>query len=387
MIKAHMKKDGSYDECHATKRACPLGGSEVHREFKSLNEMNDYNEKLAERGSNGRKLSKAGNDKIKKIDSIIEQTQLDIDALERVRQLQANTARQLDEDNYEFDYRACNIISDAFEELEPSMESAYKAADEVYAHLKSIRSKLLPITINRISHGMRMLAPHGLKMSDFLDEDSIRSIQMNGSESAVNALDKKRPYGKIKLTHDGDDIRVEASSLDSNGRPFTVSGIVPPEKYVDGVGRNFYSTNNDYEFIFNKGISTDEFDWPDGIRNRIDYASDVIKRNGLTDIDFASIIMNNGHDSNRLIADESELEKRKEEASKNDVRSELARLECLNTAAMRVKEGSAKDIFTAIKDINSNRPIWISKIFRTDKSEDYDNPSIGNWLSDHGVDE
>lgn len=389
MIKAHLNVNGVYVECHATKRACPR---KDHKEFKSLNEMNDYNEKLSEHDSDSRKLSKTkvSDDKVKKMDAVIERAKTDHDALDRIHQLQLNNTKQLEKDRAEFEKKADRTMRKAFKNLEPQMESAYKAAGEIQTHLNILRNKSLPLDMNVVSYGMKTLALHGLKMSDFLDNDSVRSIQTNGSEAAANAVDKKLPYSEMDVTFDGKNIRVEASARDSDGKPFTVSGVMPPEKYVDGVGRNFNSACSDHNFITHRGIKTgmnsDELEWPDGIRNRIDYTSDVIKRNGLTNTDFPTVIMNTGHDSNSLIISELNLDRKDEEISKNDVTPELHRLDYLDFAARKVKDGQFKNISLAIEDMNAYMPSWMGEIFHTEKSENYDNPSIGNWLSDHGID-
>lgn len=389
MIRAHLNVNEVYVECHATKRACPR---KDHKEFKNLNEMNDYNEKLIERDSDDKKLLKVSAQKAARMDSIRKQTKLEISALERIYDLQNSDLDKLNKERTEFEKKADRTMRMAFKNLEPSMESAYNDAREAQSRMNIMRNKSLPLTLDEVSYGMKKIAPHGLKMSDFLDKDSIAQVKINGSESAAKAIDRKIPYSEISITPDGDDsIRVEASTRDSDGTSFTVSGVMPPEKYVDGVGKNFGSTYRDYAFITNRGIKTgknsNESSWPEGIRDRIDYTSDIIKRNGLTNTDFPTVIMNTGKDSNRLIVDELELDRRRNEICKDNQQDELRRLGYLEIAAKNVKDGYSKDIPSAIKDMNERNSAWTKPVFHMKTNGDDYEPIIENWLHDHGIDE
>ena len=104
-MKSHLNANGVYVECHATRRACPRKN---HKEFKNLNEMNDYNEKLSEHDSDSRKLSKTkvSDDKIKKMDAVIERVKTDHDALDRIHQLKLNNNKQLEKYSSEFEKKA-----------------------------------------------------------------------------------------------------------------------------------------------------------------------------------------------------------------------------------------------------------------------------------------
>lgn len=386
MIKAHMKKDGSYDECHATKRACPLGGSEVHREFKDLNEMIRYNEKMISEGSINKKLTKVDSVKEKDMDKIINDLQLEYTALKNRKKLRSEYFMKLRDERNEFEKNADHDMRRAFRKIKKPMEKALKASFEAQNATAIAHLDHRKLNLHEISDGMQKLAPYGLKMSDFLNKESVLKIQADGTDQAVRAVNNKLPYKEVNVTPDGDNAKVEAMAYDSDGKPFTISGIMSQEEYINGVNKNFDYTREDYKYINKRGIkeSIMEDEWPSGIGERIKHTDNIIKRNGLSSDNFPTIIMNTGSDSNRMLGEELELDRREEEINPDEqlyLEREVRRMNDVTTAAEIVRDDKTnnKDLYSTINNLDE----W--HVFNTDGDYESNDPTIGEWLDNHNI--
>lgn len=311
MLKAHLDINGVYVECNATVRACPRGGKETHKEFKDINEMNDYNEKLIASRSTEKKLGKNKNSK-----AITEQSKLKQAAIKNRMKINKEKIAALADERAEFESRANKEIGEVLSKIKSAVAISYDTLSEVKKDLDAKKE----VNIDDIKLGLNKMEENqaGFRMNDFLDEESSLKLQATGSADLLDALDNKKPYDNIQITpNDENSVLITASTADPNYKEqFTISGVIPMEKYRDGINKSYEEAASDYDYVDNKGNKPGEDSWPKDVKGKIERSNEIIGRTSIG-FDFIKMTELYGHDANSLIVEEYALNKKEQELKNN----------------------------------------------------------------------